>query len=61
MMQLILYLSVKQLGTHTGDGLYPRDEKVNPQSGYVGINTSLPDRQLHIVGSDEPVNTGNFR
>ncbi len=39
-----------------GDGLYPRDERmrIRAQSGYVGINTSLPDRQLHIVGSDGP-------
>ena len=39
-----------------GDGLYPRDERmrIRAQSGYVGINTSLPDRQLHIVGGDGP-------
>ena len=39
-----------------GDGMYPRDERmrIRAQSGYVGINTSLPDRQLHIVGNDGP-------
>ena len=39
-----------------GDGLYPRDERmrIRAQSGYIGINTSLPDRQLHIVGNDGP-------
>ena len=39
-----------------GDGMYPRDERmrIRAQSGYVGINTATPDRQLHIVGGDGP-------
>ena len=39
-----------------GDALYPRDERmrIRAQSGYVGINTSLPGKMLHIVGEDGP-------
>jgi len=39
-----------------GDGLYPRDERmrIKAQTGYVGINTAIPGRQLHIVGDDGP-------
>ena len=39
-----------------GEGIYPRNERmrIRAQTGYVGINTSLPGRHLHIVGGDGP-------